>query len=400
MKLGRKLIFILSLAVFSCLFVSVISDAQTTLAYYYGQAGNLVNTQDGNSISSYLTRQIRYDGSETTFLVSNSKDVTALVNSNGDVQKKYNYSPYGTELSYGSSSGDQFTGETLSLTQNPFTYSRYYFDSESGFYYLKARYYDPQIGEFLSMDTYNLPNRYIYVNGNPVMGIDPNGHIDENTFFLGRFVKFGQAVKNWYNGLGFNSNVEVDRRRAEIQKVQKTIKRDEDNQVNVHAKMPNSIEEITILNERKATQRLEQYAGKYLVKDLWDDDAIKAHSQYFYNIEADHNPWMGGYYEIPANANLYSRNAEENINWTNKILSKRDLETKFIKNFGDFKTLLDLHNQFLYQTENQIKGNKKIMQFALGKKLKEYKYIRPYEIAKDTVQSYTQEENLMEDGLC
>ncbi len=185
MKLGRKLIFILSLAVFSCLFVSVISDAQTTLAYYYGQAGNLVNTQDGNSTSSYLTRQIRYNGSETTFLVSNIKDVTALVNSTGDVQQKYNYSPYGTELNYTTNSGNQVNSETLSLSQNPFTYSRYYCDFESGFYYLKARYYDPQIGEFLSMDTYNLPNRYMYVSGNPVMGVDPLGHITID--FFGKF---------------------------------------------------------------------------------------------------------------------------------------------------------------------------------------------------------------------
>jgi len=225
MKLGRKLIFILSLAVFSCLFVSVVSYAQTSLVYYYGQGGNLVNTQDGSSTSSYLTRQIRYNGTETIYLVSNSKDVTALVNSSGDVQKKYNYSPYGSQLSYGSNLGNKATTETLSLTQNPFTYSRYYCDSESGFYYLKARYYDPQIGEFLSMDTYNLPNRYMYVNGNPIMGIDPLGHANNFIFHSGEFIH-ADGIYHQHKGWGrWETSGANIRQREEFINTQKEISR-------------------------------------------------------------------------------------------------------------------------------------------------------------------------------
>jgi len=362
MKLGRKLIFILSLAVFSCLFVSV-SYAQTTLAYYYGQGGNLVNTQDGTSTSSYLTRQIRYNGSETTFLVSNLKDVTALVNDDGDVQQKYNYSPYGTEVSYGSNLGNQTIGDTLGLTQNPFTYSSYYSDSESGLYYLKARYYDPQIGAFLSMDTYSLPNRYMYVKGNPVMGIDPNGHIDENTFFLGRFVKFGQKVKNWYNDLGFNSDAEVIRRGIAIKYVRETVSKGDfvGEKEQGYDQIRETILSKKISTEGKATQSLQQYAAKYLVQDIWDNKAIKEHSQYFYKKKAQWNVWLGGHYEVPMDAKLQSRSAEDNIKWTKRILSKSELERDFIRNFGDFKTLLDLHNQFLHQTLLEINGSKKLI---------------------------------------
>ena len=35
---------------------------------------------------------------------------------------------------------------------NPFRYSGEYFDEETGFYYLRARYYDPSIGRFLTED--------------------------------------------------------------------------------------------------------------------------------------------------------------------------------------------------------------------------------------------------------
>lgn len=65
---------------------------------------------------------------------------------------------------------------------NPFRYRGYYFDTETGFYYLNARYYDPQIKRFLSADSYINSNgdltgynMYAYCSNNPVMYIDPTG---------------------------------------------------------------------------------------------------------------------------------------------------------------------------------------------------------------------------------
>lgn len=55
-------------------------------------------------------------------------------------------------------------------------------DRETGLYYYKARYYDAALGRFISadsMDFKNKPmgmNRYMYVDGNPVMYTDPTGH--------------------------------------------------------------------------------------------------------------------------------------------------------------------------------------------------------------------------------
>ena len=66
---------------------------------------------------------------------------------------------------------------------NPFRYRGYYYDAETGWYYLNARYYDPNVGRFLSPDTilgangglqgYNL---FAYCNNNPVMFADPSGN--------------------------------------------------------------------------------------------------------------------------------------------------------------------------------------------------------------------------------
>ena len=67
---------------------------------------------------------------------------------------------------------------------NPFRYRGYFYDIETGLYYLKTRYYDPVTGRFLNMDsidyadpeTINGLNLYAYCGNNPVTNVDPDGH--------------------------------------------------------------------------------------------------------------------------------------------------------------------------------------------------------------------------------
>ena len=66
--------------------------------------------------------------------------------------------------------------DTFSIRENPYKYSGYYCDSESGMYYCQARYYSPELMRFINRDTYDLSNRYAYCDGDPIGKTDPNGH--------------------------------------------------------------------------------------------------------------------------------------------------------------------------------------------------------------------------------
>ncbi|MBQ8427334.1 MAG: RHS repeat-associated core domain-containing protein, partial [Clostridia bacterium] len=68
---------------------------------------------------------------------------------------------------------------------NPFRYRGYYYDNETGFYYLQTRYYDPTTMRFINADNYELIaqlsivtgklNMYAYANNNPIMYTDETG---------------------------------------------------------------------------------------------------------------------------------------------------------------------------------------------------------------------------------
>ena len=117
----------------------------------------------------------------------------AIYNTDGDLQCKYNYDAWGNhgignarnELIYDSATGVIAAGyENHIAILNPIRYRGYYYDTETGLYYLQSRYYDATLCRFLNRDNVNYLepesihglNLYAYCNNNPVMFADPSGH--------------------------------------------------------------------------------------------------------------------------------------------------------------------------------------------------------------------------------
>ena len=78
---------------------------------------------------------------------------------------------------------------------NPFRYRSYYYDTETNLYYLKSRYYSPELMRFLTpdrisilddtMDNIDACNLYVYCNNNPVMYVDPDGDFNWSSLWKG-----------------------------------------------------------------------------------------------------------------------------------------------------------------------------------------------------------------------
>ena len=111
-------------------------------------------------------------------------DIVALVNQNGNVVAKYVYDAWGNGKVC-NASGTENTSSSFIGNINPFRYRGYYYDVETGLYYLQTRYYEPRAGRFLNADSvdYIAPdligglNLYAYCNNNPVMYSDPTGQL-------------------------------------------------------------------------------------------------------------------------------------------------------------------------------------------------------------------------------
>ena len=110
-------------------------------------------------------------------------NIIAILNSNGEILARYFYDAWGNHT-VEDNSGVEITDTESIAHLNPFRYRGYYYDTETNLYYLKARYYDPDVGRFISMDdiaylnpeAINGLNLYAYCGNNPVMHVDENGN--------------------------------------------------------------------------------------------------------------------------------------------------------------------------------------------------------------------------------
>lgn len=115
-----------------------------------------------------LARKV--NGSWYYYIYNAHGDVVGLVNDSGAVVNTYEYTSWG-----------EIRNETETV-DNPIKYAGEYYDDELDMIYLRARYYNPQIGRFTSLDIEEGEiaspldmNRYVYCRNNPIKYVDPSG---------------------------------------------------------------------------------------------------------------------------------------------------------------------------------------------------------------------------------
>ena len=157
-------------------------DEDRTINYHYDSSGNLTGLNfSGTAVYFYYDS----DGAATAMSLNGLKyyyiknlqgDVVGISNQNGDIVVTYTYDSFGKII-------DQTDTTVYNIANiNPFRYRGYVYDKETGLYYLKSRYYDPETGRFINADIYcdtmsNIfgTNMFTYCNNNPVNQIDPEG---------------------------------------------------------------------------------------------------------------------------------------------------------------------------------------------------------------------------------
>ncbi len=191
--------------------IASVKNGITTSYIYDGTGARVSKTTDGETTRYYLSDMNVIN--ETVNGAFSARNIIAgeiigrqeigqnpyyfLKNGHGDVVRALRGTSTVAEYDY-----DAFGNPTLEegTINNPIRYAGEYFDAETGNIYLRARYYDPSVGRFISEDTYWNPsnmiygdsgnggvpsivaimqssNLYAYCINNPIKYTDPTGHV-------------------------------------------------------------------------------------------------------------------------------------------------------------------------------------------------------------------------------
>ncbi len=150
--------------------------------YVYDDQSVLLETDDfGNTLAKYdygadrLLSLAHATEGRQYYLFDALGSVVTLTTPAGAVQERTKYDAWGN------------LRQTVGSSENPFRFTGYQYDAATGLYYAKARYYDPELGIFLTedpfegqLDTPPSLHRYLYAYQNPTVFRDPTGR--QNVF--------------------------------------------------------------------------------------------------------------------------------------------------------------------------------------------------------------------------
>lgn len=209
--------------------LSSITDGDNIYTYTYDETGirtsktingvtTRYNTKDGIILSQTdgtNTMYFQYNkiGIPLGFILNNTQyfymtnqmgDVIAITDTAGTIVGNYEYDEWGNTLNASSN-------DITSI--NPLRYRGYYYDNESGYYYLQSRYYDTNICRFINSDDISYvdknaklsTNIYSYCMNNSVNAVDPDGHFIILIILLIRAISITNLISKYNSSTYFEA---------------------------------------------------------------------------------------------------------------------------------------------------------------------------------------------------
>ena len=172
--------------------------------YYNTKDGVILSQTDGTN-----TMYFQYDndntpvgivlnGTQYFYITNQMGDVIGITDTQGNALVQYEYDEWGK---IGSITTTNNTDEENTLANiNPLRYRGYYYDNETGYYYLQSRYYDANLCRFINADDYNYLdkdivdglNLFAYCNNDSVNRFDLDGCYSAS--------KARTYADSWWNG--------------------------------------------------------------------------------------------------------------------------------------------------------------------------------------------------------
>lgn len=157
---------------------------------YYNTKDDVILSQTDGTNTMYFQYDTNgfplgfiWNDTQYLYMTNQMGDVISITDTQGNELVQYEYDEWGA---LGSITTTNNTDEENALANiNPLRYRGYYYDSETGYYYLQSRYYDAGICRFINSDLYDMAgassqisessNLMIYCSNNPINSIDEFG---------------------------------------------------------------------------------------------------------------------------------------------------------------------------------------------------------------------------------
>ena len=153
------------------------SYGEIFIVYIYDENGSPIGMAIRDGATADITQSQEDQFSYYLFTKNLQGDITGIYDEEGNLVAEYIYNAWGEHTVTNHTSAN--IGNI-----NPFRYRGYFYDNETGYYYLNTRYYNPQIKRFISADSVNYLgangdlnsyNLYAYCSNNPVNLVDGEG---------------------------------------------------------------------------------------------------------------------------------------------------------------------------------------------------------------------------------